>query len=231
MNDIKFTNTWSHDIEYLPKPAAKDLPQWYKNMSTYLPDGFPVEDEIHPVKGTIKKCLPVFDAITSGYLIYTPYDLVVSQVNGQPYYDWFGPMEAIKFHPAPQAEMHPKANTYFLPKFINPWGITTPKGYSLLVTHPFHRDDLPFTTLPAVVDTDKYVSPINFIFILNDPNYTGLIPAGTPIAQVTPIQREDWKMSFGKVEDVKKAHKQMWLLYKIEEFRYKKSWWTRKTFS
>jgi hypothetical protein len=59
-----------------------------------------------------------------------------------------------------------------------------------------HRESV-FTILPGIVDTDEYASPVNFPFVINDPNFEGFIPKGTPIAQVIPFKRESWKMKIG----------------------------------
>ena len=69
----------------------------------------------------------------------------------------------------------------------------------MLFTQPMHRPS-PFTILDGVVDTDQYDSPVNFPFVLNDWKFEGLIPAGTPMAQVIPFKRESWKMSIGDME-------------------------------
>jgi hypothetical protein len=89
---------------------------------------------------------------------------------------------------------------------INPWAIKTPPGYSVLFTQPFHRESS-FTILPGIVDTDTYSAAVNFPFVLNDINFEGLIPAGTPIAQAIPFLREDWQMSIGKQEDLVETNK------------------------
>ena len=57
-----------------------------------------------------------------------------------------------------------------------------------------------FTILPGVVDTDTYTAPVNFPGVLTDVKFEGLIPAGTPIAQVVPFQRESWTMELGEQE-------------------------------
>jgi hypothetical protein len=76
-----------------------------------------------------------------------------------------------------------------------------PKGYSMLVTHPFNRYDLPFTTLTGIMDTDSFDTVTNLggnvPFYLHK-NFEGLIPAGTPIMQLVPIKRESWE---SKVND------------------------------
>jgi hypothetical protein len=71
--------------------------------------------------------------------------------------------------------------------------VQTPKGYSLLVGHPLNRLDLPFFTLSGVVDADGVLTDGNLPFLLRK-GFEGLIPAGTPFAQLIPIKREEWKL-------------------------------------
>lgn len=195
--------------EYYPQPAESFVPEWYKKMESYLnnekkPDGK------GGTSGTIKRCMPVFDAIAAGYILVTPADIWVTQkpseknpLELQPYYEWanFG---LLQFHPVEQAPNHPKRNGHneSYPKFINPWAIKTPKGYSTLFTQPMHRESV-FTILDGVVDTDNYFANVNFPFALNDVTFEGLIPAGTPMAQVIPFKREQWKMKLGQEKQVK----------------------------
>ena len=63
--------------------------------------------------------------------------------------------------------MHPLANDTDFPKWVNPYVIKTPPGYSVLITQPFHRESV-FTILPGIVDTDKYKSQVHFPFVLKD---------------------------------------------------------------
>ena len=63
-----------------------------------------------------------------------------------------------------------------------------------------------FKILPGIVDTDTYTPPVNFPFVLTDENYEGLIPAGTPLAQVIPFKRESWEMSFGSQKEKDRAN-------------------------
>lgn len=197
--EIKFTNTGNAPEQYAPKPATESVPDWYKNLESYMtgkkqPTGQGV------TSATIKRCMPVFDAITGGYIIYTPADVFVSQKDGAPWYEWAA-LEPIQFHPIEQAPSHPNANGFSYPKWINPWAIKTPKGYSVLFVQPMHREST-FSILSGVVDTDKYTAPVNFPFVLNDPQFEGLIPAGTPIAQIIPFKRDNWKLSFGNEKDL-----------------------------
>lgn len=186
--------------EFAPKPASKFIPDWYKNLESYLNGAkVPRGDGMGDV--TAKRCMPIFDAISAGYIIVSPADVYVTQQNGQPYYQWSS-FKLIEFHSKMQAPEHPqRKNLELFPKWTNYWAIKTPKGYSTLFVQPFHRESV-FTIFPGVVDTDSYVSPVNFPFTLNDPNFEGLIPAGTPIAQVIPFKREEWEMTFGGDKEI-----------------------------
>jgi len=216
MPNIVFTNTMGIEEIFPPEPASKNIPDWYKNLESYIGGEKKPSGEGNTT-GTIKRCMPVFDVMNSGYILKTPADVFISQretfdeegnVNGKiPWYEWanFG---LIQFHPIEQAPNHPNRNGHkeSYPKWINPWGIKTPPGYSVLFVQPFHRESV-FTILPGVVDTDQYASPVNFPFVLNNINFEGLIPAGTPVAQVIPFQREEWQMEIGKQENLEEVNK------------------------
>jgi hypothetical protein len=66
-----------------------------------------------------------------------------------------------------------------------------------LFIHPVHRREYGGRILEGIVDTDNYHGAVNFPFMLN-PGFEGLIPAGTPIAQVIPFKRDSFKMIIEK---------------------------------
>lgn len=219
--EIKFTNMFypaSLD-SYEPIPASKILPTWYKELNSYIGE---IKTPLNNVSNaTIKKCLPVFDSMSAGYIIQTYVDVFVTQkpdisidpstnqqiesIEKYANYSWpqYSP---IMFHNVQQAPSHPDRNNHSLyPKWVNPWSIKTPKGYSCLFVPPLHHPNEYFTILPGLVDTDTYITPVNFPFILKDIHFEGIIPAGTPIAQVIPVKRDSWQMSFGDDQDRVKA--------------------------
>lgn len=226
--EIVFTNVGGAPEHFVPKPASKFVPDWYKNTSGFINKiGAPRSLELGEGP-TIKKCLPIFDLLTAGYIIPLPADLYVSQRENVPYYQWPS-IKLVDMHPWQQADKHPEYKGLDIPKFLNPWSIKTPKGYSSLFIQPAHHD-LPFYIFPAIVDTDTYNGNVNFPFILKDLNFTGTIEAGTPIAQVIPIKREKWTNRFGDEKEIKQntdhsnfIHSKFLNAYK-EFFRQKKEY-------
>lgn len=211
MEIIKFTDTIGVPEEYRPVPASKIIPEWYKKLESYV-GGEKRPDGNAGTTATAKRCMPIFDAITGGYIISTHADLWVSQRpeedgNVAPYYEWanFG---AISFHPKHQLPEHPDGagHEFSYPKWNNAWAITTPPGYSSLFISPLHRET-PIIVLSGVVDTDVYEAPVNFPFVLRNPKMDGLIPAGTPIMQVIPFKRDEFQMEIGSNQEFQKQAK------------------------
>lgn len=227
---IIFTKTLDVSEDYYPKPSSQYLPEWYKKTGGYMGGK---KDIIHPgqTNGTIKKCIPVFDALTAGYIITTSYDIFVKKdENGRQGYITSNSNFAIQFHSIMQAPYHPRMNHVDYPKIINPWAIKTPKGYSCLFIPPVHGGNGFFTIAEGFVDTDTYTSPVNFPFVINDLDFEGLIPAGTPICQVIPIKRNSWKIKIGNEGNLLESHavdvRRMSKLYDA----YKSLFWNRKEY-
>lgn len=215
MSKIIFTDVVGVPVEYYPQPASKLIPDWYKESTSYIsekkPNGF------GKTTANIKRCMPIFDSLNSGYYLVTHTDIWIDQeteiknsddplsqeIINVPTYQWPS-LYALQFHPHIQAEFHPKATGNPIPKWMNPWSIKTPKGYSTLFIPPMNRDN-PLVAFPAIVDTDMYTPPVNIIFTLSDPGFKGLIPAGTPIVQVMPFKRESWQMEFGDKKEIEEA--------------------------
>lgn len=198
--NIIFTLDFGHEWvpkEYYPVAGVKAVPDWYKQMETShaknKTEGFEVRES-----QTIKRCMPVLDAITAGYIIKTYTDLFVKYTDGVLGFEWANDTEdSISFHPANQLINYKNLDLpYGAPKLRNPWGIKTPKNYSCLFISPLHRPDCGIKILEGVVDTDLYTSPVQFPFLV-DKGFSGTIPAGTPIAQVIPFKRDSFRMEFG----------------------------------
>lgn len=224
---ITFTDTAGVDEQYAPTPAVRVVPDWYKNSPEYINGERLIRDGSTP--HTVKKCIPVFDAMTAGYIIKTYVDVQVTHREGFPYYEWPN-FSAISFHPVEQAPLHPSKNGAPYPKWHNPWSIKTPRGYSCLFVPPFHNPNGIFEVLPGIVDTDSYHAPVNFPFVLHDLEWEGMIPAGTPMVQAIPFKRDSFHMRLGGTVEIEKQNKVTNKLRSLWFNSYKRQFWTRKEY-
>lgn len=200
MNDIVFKSILESEHSlFPPKPAYANIPSWWRNLSPHTTIG-----EIDGVP-TVKQCPPTVDILSSGYLIFTQCDMIFKEDG---LFDYNYDHKVVERWYIQQTDGLAKQDNFsdYVYKFINRWIIQTPDGYSCLFIHPSAYPDLPFITLPGVVDTDKLMTDINPPFRMKN-GWTGTIKAGTPIAQIIPFKREDWTHSLvhlGESEFLKK---------------------------
>lgn len=227
MKFIKFFTDKAKESYGKPTPAKFVIPEWYKNAeSTYT-----IENG-EQAAGT-KKCMPFVDSMMSGYVLRFPFDVEVSKSDSG---------EILFAYPkTPVGEIiheRPKELGATIPRppgfapnhlaFSGFWGIKTPKGFSLLVTHPLNRHELPFHTISAIMDSDEFFAPGNIPFFIKE-DFEGVIEAGTPIAQLIPIKRESWVM-VDKADNLKKKANYRGMLARMADFNYKKTMWHRKEY-
>lgn len=190
-----------------PYPAIKKLPDWVSHMPSYVGGKKGVDKNADP-NSTIKKCMPVFDSMSTGYYIPLICDVwIENQGENKISLKWAWDtlplisaqnQEAHKTYPIPE-EYQP---TIF--KFTNPWIVKTPPGWSCLFTHPLNYDDLPFKCLPAIVSTDKFPAPVHLPFLVKK-SFSGLVPKDTPLIQIIPFKREDFVSEYSYDKDKKLA--------------------------
>lgn len=215
--------------EYYPIPSEKNIPQWYKNMNSYYAKNNNKEKRDTE---TIKRCMPVFDAFTAGYLLVLNTDVTISyDENKIVQINWaHDTQETITFHSAYQLTGYRGFDlSAGAPKLRNPWGIKTPKGYSCYFMPPTHRDKTGIRILEGFVDTDTYNNPVQFPFLI-DEGFEGDIPAGTPIAQVIPFKRDNFEMKIGDTKEREKIFadfrvlRSVWINGYRNHFRQDKSY-------
>ena len=97
---------------------------------------------------------------------------------------------ALKHHPGQIGAPEPPFEATMPLKFINPWRIKVPDGYSVLFTQPMNRPDLPFACFSGLVDCDRFETTVNMPFVWTGPPGQHVLSAGTPIAQLIPIRRD-----------------------------------------
>ena len=181
--------------EVLPRPVPGEagLPDWLKAMPSES-----ASDSLDMAVRTVKQCPPFLDAMRGGWLMPLLCDVTVGP-DLTFAWDWDLPVAAldqltrspIATHVSAQLSGFPKAQAGTSAiKFNSAWTIEVPEGWSILVAHPANRIDLPFQTLSGVVDCDAFSHGfVHFPALWTDPDWTGTLPAGTPVAQIWPIPR------------------------------------------
>lgn len=169
-----------------PYPARKLVPEWYKALPPRLHPGLE--------SGSLKRCPPFLDAMVTGWIIPLAADVEIksnedaSGIN----YNWQFHRPMIENHNTAQVthESSPAPHRHQPPmKWMNWWAIKCPPGYSMLFVPPLNRPDPRFTVFSGLVDCDGYFEFVNFPFVWNEPNFHGIVEAGTPLVQVIPIKR------------------------------------------
>lgn len=173
-----------------PERAIRFAPEWFRRLEREM--GMP---DAHGLPGlTVKACLPVTDAFALGFVIPLAVDVVIEVPEDRVSIrvGWaedapFRPVE--QHHPGQIGAPDPPFEAAMPLKFVNPWRVKVPDGYSVLFATPFGRPDLPFTCFTGLVDCDRFATTVNFPFLWTGPAGRHHIPAGTPISQVVPIER------------------------------------------
>jgi hypothetical protein len=215
-----------------PVPAAKVIPQWYKDIPQWgfgeTKLSFPMDRGSH--NATVKRCMPFLDGMTAGYTVLLHDDVFVEQLPTGPLMRWKSSVEMITWHSQDQFEGIPIPANYhpMVAKWHNDYFFDTPKGYSMLCTHPVNRFDLPFLTITGLVDTDAHPLTVQFPFFLKS-GFEGIIESGTPVAQLIPIKRESWKAEVEKY-DRQSAYKRQRSFTRTFAGSYKKNFWSKKQY-
>jgi len=182
-----------------PAPARGGIPDWLRRMPAKA------HSQIHGRDiRTVKQCPPFVDAMAYGVLIPLPCDVTVER--GAFSWAWDIPQPATSGHPRAPLSFHPAAQFAGAPfaredfaaiKFNSFWTIEVEQGWSLFATHPVNRDDLPFRLITGLVDADLFHDGgINFPAVWTDANFFGVLPKGTPVAQVFAVPREPAQLEF-----------------------------------
>ena len=229
-------------VEYVepPSPSSKyNIPDWYKKLPKYLNN----DKKFIFLKGqrnqTVKSCLPIVDAFTSGYTFSLPCDIqVVRDNSGNAIFNWaFNPpgflgsvrernLDSESKKACGWSNIHGYDELLF--EWVPYWNIKTPRGYSSIFCHPINRVDLPFYTLGGVIDTDGWGDAGSHPFLLKS-GWEGIIPKNTPIFQVIPFKRDNWESSTNK-EMIKEYTKQINKRDSFLKDYYKNYIWKNKSY-
>lgn len=219
-----------------PKPATHSTADWWKSMPRYIDNRVAGRDGNRI--GTIKNCPAVNDIINSGYILSLPADVYVDATGHdivyhfpEQFYNKKNTNNFIAMHGKEQLQGYRGIEDYHHDalKWQSFWGVNTQSGYSTMFMHPMHRHDLPFYSIPAIIDTDKFPARDPLAFLVKK-GFEGIIPRGTPMVQVFPFKREDFEMEMVEINP-----ESVWRLGSLVRSTftngYKKIFWQRKKYT
>lgn len=193
--------------ECRPKPTGKYIPQWWKDLPL---DAFH-QSHITPTMETVKGCPSFPDLFSQGFVIpawcdiLLNYDKKTEQWSTQSGRKDGSSNFAVQSHPKEQFLRFVDAKfmgdkKYFIFKFICPWQVITPKGYSVLQLPMFYHYGNEFTTMPGIIDT-SYHHEINQQVAFTSDKEQVFIPRGTPLAQYIPFKKEKYGLEIRSATD------------------------------
>lgn len=186
---IEFLTTEEHaNVLIPPAPANKFIPEWYKSIPATSKT---CRDSKGALAMTAKRCLPMLDAMTYGYIIPLAGDVHIRSNEDASLID-ITQNHYIKLtdeHHQEQVGSNFPFPKKHLVKFLNHFVIKTPPGYSCLFVAPINHLETRFVALGGIVETDVYDSEIHFPTCWLATNYDDMVKAGTPIIQCIPFKR------------------------------------------
>lgn len=208
LQKIQFIASSRHvaEVREKPQPAYTLIPEWYKNMPIFSSG---VKLDLNPYPNvTGKRCIPMLDGITAGYIVTLWADIFVKCVNGFMSVKWVTNEPVLESWSVQQSSTYEVPDGFALPvfKYLHGWIPRTPAGYSCYITHPVGYPNLPIRTITGIVDTDKLESLTNSPFVIRK-DFEGIIEKGTPMFQIIPFKRDEWEAEFSEqsVEDTNMA--------------------------
>ncbi len=212
-NVLFFTPVQELEETIPPVPASEFWPEWFRKQQ-------PKRDHDQHSWSTVKSCPGIMDILNMGYIIPLWCDYKVTKVRAP---DMRGdinpetassqpeqlmiitpqnlnqggrPLFSAATHPHEQIDNYPfKENQWKGSlKFQMPWEIKTDPGYSCLITAPFYHRQHNLEVLTGSVDTDYYHEMHVNTFFESKVDEEILFERGTPLCQIIPYKREEYKM-------------------------------------
>lgn len=221
-----------------PRPARNYKPEWYKNMPAFNSKSPGFDSKQGTSNRTLKMCMPFLDALSSGYIQETWQEInfeykEISNNNVEFKYYYPTVPDIIGIRSSPENHF-PIPNEYHQVEFLwrPSWLPKLPQGYSAIITHPLNRIDLPFYTLTGILDSDTFYHSdknSNMPFLLKK-DFSGVIPAGTPMYQIIPFKRDSWHSESNEYNEESQIHN----IQKLRRYfwsGYKKIHWNKKYYN
>lgn len=219
-----------------PQPSKNFIPDWFKKMTPYdispqNPDGTSLIVENLNSNATAKKCMPMLDAITSGYTIPLWSDVQVREVDLKPRITWRSAQDVFEMHGSSSMLIDTPPGYHGRAfKFISWLQIKTPPGYSIMVTTPSGHYNSPFRAIPAIIDSDTPTIDLSFPVWVKK-GFSGIVEKGHPMVQIIPFKRENWKSKFSYITEEQYKINQQKGFYSTIVNHYIKNAWKKKKYT
>jgi hypothetical protein len=235
VNEIEFIALDRYAFEVCPKPfpASQALPQWWKDASPYIKgpknaDGKKVIIENFESNASFKKCTPMLDFLSSGYIVPLWADVQVRIKDEFPVITWRVQKNVFELHDGQGVEI-PEGYQKTQFKFLNQWVPKLPKGYSVLIIACPGYPNSPFKAMQAIIDYDKTTHALYPpMYLKND--FEGIVEKGTPMFQIIPFKRSNWSSKFSFLEDGQELINWDRDVKSTLVNNYVKNFWEKKTY-
>ncbi len=197
--------------ECLPRPAKHFIPNWFKDIPSYVPGA-----------STVKNCPSFPDYFSQGYIIPMWSDTKLIKNNENWAWSTSTTRHFFEVHGNDQFIDYKKPNfngveAQFVFKAISPWKIITPPGWSVLQLPLFYHFNQEWSVLPGVVDTDIH-HEINQQVLYHGNGKEVSINCGDPFVLYIPFKRSN-KLKYEIRYENKKDKK----IFNLQSLNLKKS--------
>jgi hypothetical protein len=229
---IKFmaADEFRFDTQLKPYPASKALPEWWKDSKPYWGEEQKLSVlSLGESNTKFKKCIPMFDSLTAGYIVPLWTDVYVSNQNGIPSIEWKTFNKPFGVHGELKDIEAPLGYSNFIFKYSYMWMPITPPGYSVLITNPIGYKNLPFHAVTGIIDSDVSKVEIAPPVWLKE-GFEGIVEKGTPIVQIIPFKRDNWESEFDFYKNQEFEKNQEKGFASTISNHYKRFIWSKKSY-
>jgi len=180
--------------DFPPLPAGKMIPDWFKDVPVDLPK---IGEYTQPDTPSIKRCMPVLDYLTTGYIIRASYEIHIKELMDNNFMHGFDSRcrdhhTVVSKHPWHQAPFTINGKKSHYLKITQPWHVKTAPGYSCMYFDPYYHLRKEFSLFPGIIDTDGHNEPAGLVGLIKEKEF--IIKPGDPLIVVFPFKREDWQL-------------------------------------
>ena len=240
MDNIKFISVIEGVEETMPIiPASKQQYGWVKKAANHLKTvGSLTEMEEYAnsnldIRHT-SKCPGIINLKSKGFIVRNHSDINLKILDKDGGYEWNTPSNWIEMSDGIcentithhfEGSLHqfmndwPKDTLLIVLKINLPWYVKIPKGWELIMVDPFYKDDYRFTVCPGIFEPELGLAKLNIPVHWHSTSGEFMIKAGTPIAQLIPLRKENIDFELSNKNNDKDFNKE----YRLMNLKFQES--------